>query len=113
MLKRTENLVPEERPVGDLVHQLVDEGKAYAKAEVDLAKAMAVDKAAAYKMPAILLATAFLLAQAAFCALAVAVGMALAPMIGPLLGGIVAFLLFAGGAAGLAWLAGKKIKEPA
>lgn len=113
MLKRTENLAPEKRPVGDLVHQLVEEGKAYARAEVDLAKAIAADKASSYKIPAIMLATAFLLLQAAFCALAVAVGLALAPLIGPLLGGIIAFLLFAGGAGGLAWLAGKKIKGAA
>ena len=40
-------------PIGELFGQLIDEGKAYAKAELDLAKAIAEAKAEAVKMPAI------------------------------------------------------------
>ena len=92
-----------DRPVGELVHELIEDGKAYARAEVGLVKAMASAKVNAIKLPAILFGIAFLLSLAAITALAVGVAMALATLIGPLAGGIVAFLLFAAVAGGLAW----------
>ena len=92
-----------DRPVGELVHELIEDGKAYARAEVGLVKAMTRAKANALKLPAILFGVAFLLSLAAITALAVGVAMALATLIGPLAGGIAAFLLFAGVAGGLAW----------
>ena len=92
-----------DRPVGELVHELIEDGKAYARAEVGLAKAMASAKVNAIKLPAILFGIAFLLSLAAITALAVGVAMGLATLIGPLAGGIVAFLLFAAVAGGLAW----------
>jgi hypothetical protein len=101
----------DERPIGELVHQLVEQGKAYAQAELGLAKAIASSKAQSFKVPALLLATAFLLVQAAFCVLAVAVFVALQPSMGALLAGLVAFLIFAGLAGGLGYLAVKKIGE--
>ena len=101
----------DEKPVGELVHQLVEQGKSYAQAELGVAKAIAASKAQAFKVPAILLATAFLLAQAAFCTLGVALFLALLPLMGPLLAGIAAFLIFAGLAGGLAYLAVKKIGD--
>jgi hypothetical protein len=100
----------DERPIGEVVHQLIDEGKAYAKAEVDLAKAQALAKAEAYKAPAILLFTALLFAQAAVTVLAVAIALALAPLIGPLGGGLVAVLAAGGAAALLGWLAINRLK---
>ncbi len=94
----------DERPIGELVSQLVDEGKVYAKAEVELAKTTALAKAEALKVPAIMLFAALLFAQAAVTVLAVTVALALAPLIGPLGGGLVA-VAFAGGAAALlGWL---------
>lgn len=92
-----------DRPVGELVHELIEDGKAYARAEVGLVKAMASAKVNALKLPAILFGIAFLLSLAAITALAVGVAMGLATLIGPLAGGIVAFLLFAAVAGGLAW----------
>jgi hypothetical protein len=92
-----------DRPVGELVHELIEDGKAYARAEVGLVKAMATAKANSLKLPAILFGAAFLLSLAAITALAVGVAMALATLIGPLAGGIAAFLLFAAVAGGLAW----------
>ena len=100
----------DERPIGEVVHQLIDEGKAYAKAEVDLAKAQALARAAEFKLPAILLFSALLFAQAAVTVLAVTVALALAPLIGPLGGGLIAVLLAAGAAALLAWLGMQKLK---
>ena len=98
-----------ERPVGELVHQLVEQGKAFAQAELGVAKAVAASKAQSFKVPAILLGTAFLLLQAAFGVLGVALFLALLPLMGPLLAGIVGFLIFAALAGGLAYLAVKKI----
>jgi len=101
----------DEPPIGEVVSQLFDEGKAYAKAEIDLAKAQAFAKLAELKAPAILLFAAMLFAQAAVTVLAVAVALVLAPMIGPLGGGLVAMLLAGGAAALLAWLGVKRLQD--
>ena len=113
MLKPAKDTPPEpgdEQPIGELVHQLIDEGKAYAKAEVDLARAQALAKAAALKVPATLLFGALLFAQAAVTMLAVTIAMTLTPMIGPLGGGLVAVLIAGGAAALLGWLGVQKLK---
>ena len=113
MLKPAKYAMPEPEdkpPIGEIVHQLIYQGKAYAKAEVDLAKAQALAKAAALKAPAILLFSALLFAQAAVTVLAVTVAMTLAPLIGPLGGGLVAVLIAGGTAALLAWLGVQKLK---
>jgi hypothetical protein len=100
----------DEQPIGELVGRLIDEGKAYAKAEVELAKTTALAKVETFKVPAILLFAALLFAQAAVTVLAVTVALALAPMIGPFGGGMIA-VLGAGGTAGvLAWLAVQRLK---
>lgn len=109
MLKPAEPpLQPEpgdERPIGELVNQLVEQGKAYAHAELGVAKAVASAKVGGLKVPAILLGVAVVLIQAAVTVLAVALFLALLPLIGPLLAGIAAFAIFAGLAAGLGWRA--------
>lgn len=94
----------EEKPIGELFGQLIDEGKAYARAELGLAKASAEVKAEHYKWPAILLFCALLFGQAAVTVLAVTVALALATLIGPLAGGLLA-VLFAAGVAYLLYLA--------
>ncbi len=101
----------DERPVGELVHELVEDGKAYAKAEIGLAKRIATAKANALKTPGILFFSALLLLQAAVNVLAVGVFFLLEPAIGALGGGLVAFLVFAAVAGGLAWLGVKKLRE--
>lgn len=83
----------DEKPIGELFGQLIDEGKAYAQAELGLAKASAEAKANELKWPAILLFSSLLFAQAAVTVAAVTVALALATLIGPLAGGIVAVLL--------------------
>ena len=100
-----------DRPVGELVHELIEDGKAYARAEFGLVKASAMAKANALKLPAILFGVAFLLALAGIVALAVGVAMGLATLIGPLAGGLVAFLLFAAVAGGLGWYGVKLVRS--
>ena len=103
---------PDDEPsIGEVVSQLFDEGKAYARAEVDLAKAQAFAKLAELKLPAILLFTSLLFAQGAVSVLAVTVALVLAPMIGPLGGGLVGVLLAGGAAALPAWLGVKRLQD--
>ena len=102
---------PTDQPVGELIARVLEDGKAYARAEVGVVKAIAAAKANALKLPGILFGVAFLLSLAAVVALAVGVAMALATMIGPLGGGIAAFLLFAAVAGGLAWYGAKRLSE--
>jgi len=63
------------------------------------------------KLPAILFGAAFVLLLAAFVALAYGVAAGLATIIGPLAGGIVAFLLFAAVAGVLIWVGLNKVRE--
>lgn len=100
----------EERPIGEIVGQLVDEGKAYAKAELDLARVQAEAKVAEYRLPAMLLGGALLFALAAVTVLAMTIALALATLIGPLAGGLVAVAVAGGAAYALYWLAMKKLK---
>jgi hypothetical protein len=101
----------EERPVGELVHQLVEDGKAYAQAELGLVKAIAAQKAGVLALPVALFVVAFVLVQAGVNALAVGVLLAIEPALGPLLSGLLAFLIFGAVAGGLAWWAIKRIKQ--
>ena len=100
-----------ERPVGELVHQLIEDGKAYARAEVGLLKAIASAKASAIAVPAGLLAAALFIGMAALNALAFGVVLALAKLIGPLLAGLAGMLLFAAIAGGLVWYALGRLKR--
>lgn len=111
MLKPVEPPPQPERPIGELVHELVEEGKAYARAEADLAKAIAMAKARALAIPAGLLVAAVFFALAAINALAVGVVIALAKFLGPLLAGIVALAIFASIAGGLAWYAIERARQ--
>jgi small-conductance mechanosensitive channel len=100
-----------ERPIGELVNQLVEDGKAYAQAELGVAKAIATAKASRLKVPAILLGAAFVLVQASATVLAVALFLALLPLMGPMLAGVLAFAIFAAIAAGLGWKALEMIRR--
>ena len=101
----------DERPISELVHQLVEDGKAYAKAELGVVKTVASAKAGNLKVPAILLGAALLFVQAAVTILTVATFFALLPAMGPLLAGLLAFLVFAGIGAGMAWLGISKARR--
>lgn len=113
MLKPVDPLpsAPSERPIGELVHQLIEDGKAYALAEVALIKAIATEKARALAWPAGLFGAALLCVLAGITALAVGVVIALAKFIGPLLAGLAGLVIFAAIAGALAWLALGKLKS--
>ncbi len=105
-------LPPQEEPtVGELVHRLVEDGKAYARAELEVVKGVASAKAGALKLPAILFGAALLFLIAAVVVLAVAVFQALSWALGTFFGGVLTFLIFAGIAGGLAWFGVKKLQE--
>src|SRR5918996_2596210 len=90
----------DERPIGELVQELVEEGKAYARAELDVIRAIAAAKGKALVVPSILFGAAFILALAAVTALAVGLVMALARFVGPLAAGLIGSLVFAAIAGG-------------
>jgi hypothetical protein len=100
-----------ERPAGELVHQLVEEAKAYARAEIGLAKAIAAAKGKALALPAALFGAAVIVALAAVTALAVGIVLALAKFVGPLLAGLAGLLIFAALAGGLAWYGAQRMKQ--
>ena len=99
----------DEAPIGDLVGRLIDQGKDYARAEVDLAKAVATAKVDTVKLPLLLLAAALLFVIAGVVTLCITIALALATLIGPLGGGLVATLFAFGVAAGLAFFAKSKL----
>lgn len=111
MLKPVEPPTPPERPIGELVHELVEEGKAYARAEAGLVKAIAAAKARALALPAGLFVAALFIGMAALNALAVGVVLALARFIGPLAAGIAGLVIFAAVAGGLAWYGAERVKR--
>ena len=102
---------PPERQIGELVHQLVEDGKAYARAEYGLATAIAEAKARALGVVAALFAAALLVAQAAVTVLAVAVFFVLTAIMNPILAGLLAVLVFAALSGGIAWYAWQRLKR--
>jgi hypothetical protein len=114
MLKPTDPVSeppPGERPIGELVHELVEEGKAYARAELDVVKTIATAAGKALLIPAGLFGVAFLVAMAAIMALAFGLFMELYAFMDPLLAGFISFLLFAAIAGGLGWYAVRRLKH--
>jgi protein-S-isoprenylcysteine O-methyltransferase Ste14 len=103
MLKPAEPGPPPERPIGELVHELIENAKVYARAEIGLAKAIAAAKGKALAIPAAMFGVAFICALAAITALAVGVVLALETFIGPLAAGFVGMLIFAAIAGLLGW----------
>ena len=101
---------PDERPIGALFGQLIDDGKGFARAELGLVKAQAEAKAESLKLPVILFAAAFLFLQASVVVLCMTIALALETLIGPLAGGLVATLVGLAIAGGLAFLGVKKLK---
>ncbi|MEP6983297.1 MAG: phage holin family protein [Sphingomicrobium sp.] len=102
---------PPERPIGELVHELIENGKAYARAEIGLAKAIASAKGKALAIPAALFGLAFICALAAVTALALGVVVALETFIGPLAAGFVGMLIFAAIAGLLGWYGYQRLRR--
>jgi hypothetical protein len=101
----------DERPIGELVQQLVADGKAYAEAELNVGKAIVQEKVDGLKLPAALGFGALLFLQAAVVILGMTVYATLVSRLGPFLAGLIATLLFLAVAGGLAWFAARKLRE--
>jgi hypothetical protein len=100
-----------ERSIGELVQQVVEDGKAYARAEYGLAKAIAEAKAKAFGFVAALFGAAIVLALAGVTALAIGIVIALAKVMGPLAAGLVGLLIFAALAGGIGWYGAQRLKR--
>lgn len=101
----------EEKPIGELFGQLVDEAKAYAKAEIGLVKATAEAKAEGAKKPAVLGAAALLFLIGGVVVLCMTMALALATLIGPLAGGLIAAAISLGIAYVLYALATRELEK--
>jgi hypothetical protein len=101
----------EDIPIADYVGRLLDQGKAYARAEFGLAKAKAEDAAADYGQAAMFGAGAAVFALVSLIVLFVTLAIWLGTLIGPLGGGLVATGLAAAIAGLLGWFAKKKVDE--
>ena len=112
MLKPADPTPPgSDRPIGEIVRDLVDDGKAFARAELNAAKTIASVKANAVKVPALLFAAALFIGMAALNVLAFTVFVGLAMIMNPVLAGFVAFLLVLGAAGLLAWIGVQKLRK--
>jgi hypothetical protein len=101
----------QERPIGELVHELIEDGKAYARAEIDLVKAIATSKGKALALPVGLFVAALFVGMAAINGLVVGVVIALETFIGPLAAGFVTMLIFMAVAGGLAWWGYQRLRS--
>lgn len=98
-------------PIGQLFSQLVDDGKRYARAEVEFYKAKAADKAGPVKRAAILGVAALTLALSAVTALLVGLILSLEPQVGPFAATLIVVLATLALAGLLGWLAYKQVSE--
>lgn len=98
-------------PIGQLFSQLVDDGKRYARAEVELCKAKAAGKAQPIKMAAIYGGIALTLALSAVTALLVGLILTLQPIVGPLAATLIVVLATVFIAALLGYLAYRQVQE--
>ena len=98
--------------IGSLVGRLVADGKAYARAEVDVYRQKALSLVPPVRTAAILAIAGLFIAQAAITALLVLIGFWLALWLGPLGGGIAAAVIGLTVAGLLIWLAVKTLTGP-
>lgn len=99
-----------DRSLGELFGRLLDDGKAYGLAEVELARLKLERAALSYRSAAIFLAVAVALGIAASTALTFTLVLWLGSLLGPLGGGLLATGLIAAGAAGCAFLAKRRFE---
>lgn len=112
---------PADESIGDLVHQLVDDGRSLARAEINLYKQIALYRASKAKTGIAALVAGGLLAYAGLIAALVGLVLGLANLIGPVAGGlvvlavagIVAFLLVRWGAGKMSALSGDSEEKAA
>lgn len=112
---------PRDQSIGELASRLMEDGRAYARAELDLVKRIASHRAAKAKSGAILLGIGVVLLLCSLTALVLALVLGLATLIGPFGAGMVVFLVLAvaggllarSGAKGLAALGGDEEEKKA
>jgi len=110
MLKRTETFAGEPDGLGDVLHRLVDDAKAYAQAEVNYFKTVGTERASALKIPVILGVAAILFAHAAFLALCATLFVGLASLMSDTLAGVLTVLILGAVGAVLGYLAYSKAR---
>lgn len=98
-------------PIGQLFSQLVDDGKRYARAEVEFYKTKAADKAEPVKWAAIYGGAALTLALSAVTALLVGLIRSLEPQVGPFAATLIVVLATFAVAGLLGWMAYGRIKD--
>ena len=125
MLKRVDatppDIAPGDESIGELFSRLVEDGRAYARAELDLVRQIARHRAAKAKTGAILLGAGVTLLLCSLTALVLALVLGLATLIGPFGAGMAVFLVLAAvggllaraGAKGLAALGGDEEEKAA
>ena len=86
---RTER--PDDKSIGDLVHELIDNGKRFVRAEISLYKRIALYRAAKAKYGFAALAAALLLVNAGLIAALVGIVIGLAKFVGPIGAGLIVF----------------------
>jgi hypothetical protein len=97
-----------EPSVGDLFGRLAEDGRAFVRAETNLYKAIARHRVGKASGGAAALVAAVFLLNAALVTLVVSCALALVPLVGPLLGGLIVFVVASAIAGGLAyWGLGK------
>lgn len=101
----------EEKPIGELFGDLIDGAEAYAKAELKLAKAEVEAKAQGARKPALLGAASVLFLIAGVTVLCMTMALALATLVGPLAGGLIAAAVTFAIAYGLYLLAMKELEK--
>ncbi|HYJ51926.1 MAG TPA: phage holin family protein [Allosphingosinicella sp.] len=107
---------PRDESIGDLFGRLIDDGKAYARAEVDLYRQIAVHRAGRARSGMVLLGAGAALLVAALIALTIGAVLGLAALTGPLLAGVIiaaalaltGYLLIRSGVTGLQALGGSE-----
>lgn len=101
-----------ERSIRETVGQLLDDGRAYAQAEIDLAKLRARVEVARYRKAAVLGGVAAALGLAALVAFAMTLVIGFARLLGPFGGGTVAVLVLGLAAYAFVRLAQGAIQKP-
>ncbi|MCJ7422332.1 phage holin family protein [Sphingomicrobium astaxanthinifaciens] len=97
--------------IGDLMGRVVEDARELAQAEIDYAKAKLRSEARPYRKAATWFGIAAMFAIAAMVAFATGLTLALAALVGPLAGGVVAALLLFGTAGLFALLGRNKLEE--
>ena len=87
---------PREESIGDLVSRLIEDGRTYARAEVDLLKQIARHRAERARTGLILLVAGAVLGLSSLTALVLGLVLGLAAWTGPLLAGIIVAAALAG-----------------